>query len=69
MKIDLVQIKGSPEVKHFNKGRPLPFQGRGRGGPPRWAPQQPRNGVKTTGVSEIAGEEGNGQPLLWEAHQ
>ncbi|KAG7174281.1 hypothetical protein Hamer_G003206 [Homarus americanus] len=88
VKTDLVQIKGSPEVKHFNKGRPLPFQGecyicgqwghraatcwhrnQGRGGPPRWASQQPRNGVKTTGVSEIAREEGNGQPLLWEAYQ
>ncbi|KAG7172412.1 hypothetical protein Hamer_G026951, partial [Homarus americanus] len=90
VKTDLVQIKGSPEVKHFHKGRPLPFQGecyicgqwghraatcwhrnqgRGRGGPPRWASQQPGNGVKTTGVSEIAREEGNGQPLLWEAHQ
>ncbi|KAG7160843.1 hypothetical protein Hamer_G007602 [Homarus americanus] len=90
VKTDLVQIKGSPEVKHFNKGRPLPFQGecyisgqwghraatcwcrnqgRGRGGPPRWASQQPRNRVKTKGVSEIAREEGNGQPLLWEAHQ
>ncbi|KAG7177508.1 hypothetical protein Hamer_G027954 [Homarus americanus] len=89
VKTDLVQ-KGSPEVKQFNKGRPLLFQGecyicgqwghraatcwhrnqgRGRGGPPRWASQQPRNGVKTTGVSEIAREEGNGQLLLWEAHQ
>ncbi|KAG7154593.1 hypothetical protein Hamer_G014939 [Homarus americanus] len=74
VKTDLVQIKGPPEVKHFNKGRPLPFQGecyicgqwghraatcwhrnqgRGRGGPPRWASQQPKNGVKTTGVSEL----------------